>query len=211
MVAEDGCFGMFDVEMEKPLSLNASAELSEDIPCGSKKLEIELSTLFKFKKAQAVKKAQFTKCSNQFRSMLNEFEIPEFGVFQEARKKLNLAHDEAVEVILQLSGGLHSIGGGDQAMKVIDEVDTITEVLDQTEVLVASFILRNEEDWRSSSKNSFSRVGSWVNQQQARIKSELHRKDEEQTRFNKLVGTSQSNSQLNKRRTATSSDNMGVD
>ena len=77
--------------------------------------------------------------------MLNEFDISEFGVLQEARKKLNLAHDEAVDVIVQLSGGLRSTGEGNQAMKVLDEADTITEELDHTETLVATFILRNKE------------------------------------------------------------------
>ena len=47
---------MFDVEMEKPLSLKMSVELSEDIPSDSKEQETELSTLFKLKKSKLSKR-----------------------------------------------------------------------------------------------------------------------------------------------------------
>ena len=76
-----------------------------------------------------------------------------------------MANDEAIEVVVQLSGGLYSTAKSDQALKVLHEVDIITEVLDQTKSLISSFITRTKNG-KASAKPVLWVLGFSVSYQQ---------------------------------------------
>ena len=92
--------------------------------------------------------------------MLNEFDVRDFCLLQDARRKVNEAHEDAVEIIVEYSGALDENGDPEQPCRVLDEVDSITEVLTATESLLTSFLSNNKEEWKGSSDTSSSRVRS---------------------------------------------------